>query len=117
MKPFRSSFQKDSSGRIKAKPFGPLSELTLHIPSAKPGVSIPVVTKNREERVLLGRWMAALSAAGRNDFSRMEAFPRGTVIGGVPLTTDPEEVQDIVVAIAEEEEPYEGLYRVIARPS
>jgi hypothetical protein len=61
--------------------------------------------------------MDALNAAGRRDFSKMNKFPRGLVIGGVRLPTGIYEIQRIVEALAEVEAPYEGLYRSIAKPS
>jgi hypothetical protein len=111
-----SKFRKDSSGRIRAK-VSNRRHKTLYKPTAIPGVHVPVVTKNKRERRLLGRWMAALNAAGRNDWSKMSKFPKQQLVGGILLETDPNEVQPILVALAEEESPYEGLYRRIARPS
>jgi hypothetical protein len=111
-----SAFRKDSSGRIRARASDPFRQ-TLYIPSTKPGVSIPVPTRNSRERQLVGRWMAAINAAGRGDFSKLKKFPRGQVVGGVRLPTGTHEVQGILRALAEEEAPYEGLYRTIARPS
>jgi hypothetical protein len=111
-----SVFRKNSSGRIRARPsdrFRP----TLHIPSTTPGVSIPVPTKNSRERQLLGRWLGAINAAGRGDFSRLKKFPRKQFVGGVRLPTGAYEVQRILDALAEEEAPFEGLYRGLARPS
>ena len=61
--------------------------------------------------------MAALNAAGRDHWSKMMKFPKGQKVGGILLETDPNEVQAILLALAEEESPYEGLYRRIARPS
>jgi len=107
---------KDSSGRIKARSSDRFHE-TLHIPSTQPGVSIPNPTKSRRERRLVGRWMAALNDAGRGDFSKIRKFPKGQSVGGVRLPTDIHEVQRILNALAEEESPYEGLYRTLARPS
>src|SRR5713101_2181740 len=115
-KHFPSAFRKDSSGRIRATSTEQRYK-TLHIPSTAPGVSIPVITKNMRERRLLGEWMAALNAAGRGDFSRMKRFPRRQVIGGVRLATGPKEIQQILTALAEEEFPFEGLYRTLVRPS
>jgi len=77
----------------------------------------PVITKNKRERLLLGEWMAALNEAGRGHWSRMQKFPKGKRIGGVLLETDPKQVQEILEALADEESPFEGLYRTVARPS
>ncbi len=116
LKHFPTDFQKNSSGRFKARP-NDRSRQTLFIPGLNPGAEIPVVTKSARERRLLGRWMAALNAAGRGDFSKMKRFPRRQVIGGVRLATGPKEVQRILTALAEEESPFEGLYRTIVRRS
>ncbi len=110
-----SEFEKDASGRVRVKVRNPRHK-TLYKLTATPGVSVPVVTKSKRERRLLGKWMAALNAAGRNDWSKMRRFPKEQRVGGVLLETDPNEVQEILKALAEEESPYEGLYRAIARP-
>jgi hypothetical protein len=116
LKHLGSKFRKDSSGRIRAKAINKRHR-TLYKPTATPGVSIPVVTKSKRERRLLGKWMAALNAASRNHWSKMTKFPKGQKVGGVLLETDPNEVQAIALALAEEESPFEGLYRTIVRRS
>ena len=111
-----SALHKDSSGRIVPRAKDRFRQI-LQIPSSKPGVTISVPTRNSAERQLVGRWMAAVNAAKRGDFSELKKFPRGQVVGGVRLPTGEHEVQLILRALAEEEEPFEGLYRSIARPS
>jgi hypothetical protein len=113
---FESDFEKDSSGRIKARSIGRRRQ-TLFIPGPEPSQDIPVPTKNASERRLVGRWMKSLNAAGRNDFSQMDKFPRNKSIGGVRLPTNRTEVQRILKALAEKESPFERLYRTLARPS
>lgn len=113
---FGSDFEKDSSGRIKARSIGRRRQ-TLFIPGSEPGVDIPVPTKNASERRLVGRWMKALNAAGRGDFSQMDKFPRNKSIGGVRLPTNRDEVQRVLKALAERESPFERVYRTLARPS
>jgi len=113
---FESDFEKDSSGRIKARAIGRRRQ-TLFIPGSEPSQDIPVPTKNAGERRLVGRWMKALNAAGRGDFSQMDKFPRNKAIGGVRLSTNRNEVQQILKALAERESPFERLYRTLARPS
>ena len=44
--------------------------------------------------------MAALNAAGRGDFSKIDKFPRNKSIGGVRLPTNRNEVQRILKALA-----------------
>jgi hypothetical protein len=116
LREFGSQFEKDSSGRIRAKARSRRGK-TLYIPTATPGVRTPVPTRNKRERKKVGKWMAALNAAGRGDFSKMKKLPRKLVIGGVRLETSPKKVQEILTALAEQESPYEGLYRSIVRPS
>jgi len=113
---FGSDFEKDSSGRIKARSIGRRRQ-TLFIPGPEPSQDIPVPTKNASERRLVGRWMKALNAAGRGDFSQMDKFPRHKSIGGVRLPTNRNEVHRILKALAERESPFERLYRTLARPS
>ncbi len=111
-----SALQRDSSGQLKMRPTDNLRQI-LHIPGLEAGEQVPVLTKNSSERQLVGRWMAALNAAGRGDFSKIRAFPRGQIIGAVNLPTSDYEIQQILEALAEAEGPFEGLYRTIARPS
>jgi hypothetical protein len=116
LKEFGSQLEKDSSGRIRAKTRS-RGRKTLYIPTATPDVRTPVPTRNKRERNKVGKWMAALNAAGRGDFSKMKKLPRKLVIGGVRLETSPKKVQEILVALAEQESPFEGPYRSIGRPS
>jgi len=108
-------FRKDSSGRVRAQGRS-RTQKTLFIPWFD-GEMMPVPTKSKKERLLLGRWMAALNAAGRNDFSKMDKFPKNKRIGGILLPTKRAEVQQILVSLAEQESPFEGLYRTIVRLS
>lgn len=113
---FASDLQKNSSGRIKAKLHNPRHK-TLYKPTATPGMPDPVLTKSKRERLELGEWLAALNEAGRGNWSRIEKFPKGKRIGGVLLETDPKQVQEILEALADEESPFEALYRAVGRPS
>lgn len=103
LKPGRSGgrLRVTSSDRLRA---------TLHIPSAKPGVLIPIHTKSSKERYLVGEWFASIVEAGRGDFSRLNQFPKGTYIGGVRLPTGAYEVQKILEAMDNSESPFERLY-------
>src|SRR5215470_7300073 len=83
---------------------------TLHIPSTKPDVLIPIHTRSSKERYLVGEWFASIIEAGRGDFSRLKRFPKGTYIDGVRLPTGPYEVQKILEAMETSESPFERLY-------
>jgi hypothetical protein len=113
---FPTRFRKDSSGRIKARAVTGKLKI-LYIPGFEPGEVIPVPTQSEKERLLLGRWMAAVNAAGRGDFSKIDRFPKNKRIGGVLLPTKRAEVQQILVSLADRESPFEGLYRTIVRRS
>ena len=78
---------------------------------------MPVPTKSKKERLVVGRWMSALNAARDGDFSKIDKFPKNTRIGGVLLPTKHAEIQQILVSLAEQESPFEGLYRTIVRRS
>ena len=85
---------------------------TLHIPSTKPDILIPIRTKRSKERQLIGEWQASLNEAARGEFNRLKRFPKGVVIGGVRLPTDAHEVQKILEAMEGAETPFERLYEM-----
>ena len=103
--------QEHHGGRIRVSKSDRL-RATLNIPSTKPDVLIPIRTKSSRERYLIGEWQASLNGARGGDFGRMNRFPKGTVIGGVLLPTDPQEVQQILEAMESSETPFERLYAV-----
>lgn len=106
----RNLFYRDASGRIRPRTSDRYRE-TLYIPTSQPGQLIEVNTKNSHERSLVGQWFVAINDAARGDFSKIKAFPRDQVVGGVRLPTSTDEVQRIVEAMAESDERYEGPYR------
>src|SRR5205814_11654 len=116
VKHFPGRFQKSSRGRIKARAVTGRQK-TLFVPWFEPGEVRLVTTNSKRERLLLGRWMAALNAAGRGNFSKIDEFPKNKKIGGVLLPTKHAEVQQILLNLAEQESPFEGLYRTIVRRS
>jgi len=97
------------SGRIRVTKSDRL-RATLHVPSTKPGVLIPIHTKSSKERYLVGEWFASINEAARGDFDRINRFAKGTVIGGVRLPTKAQEVQQILEAMEGAESPFERLY-------
>lgn len=111
---FAGRFRKSSSGRIRAYAVA-RRQKTLYIPWFEPGQVKPIPTTVKSERLLLGRWMAALNAARGGDFSKIDEFPKSTKVGGILLPTKHAEIQQILVNLAEQESPFEGLYRTIVR--
>lgn len=105
-----SQLKQERSGAKLRVTTSDLLRATLHIPSTKPDVLIPIHTKNSRERYLVGEWFASINEASRGDFARLDRFPKGTVIDGVLLPTDSEEVQQILEAMEGAETPFERLY-------
>jgi len=101
--------QERPGGRIRVTASDRL-RATLHIPSTKPDVLIPIRTKSSKERYLVGDWFASIVEAGRGDFSRLNQFPKGVYIDGVRLPTGAYEVQKILEAMENSESPFEQLY-------
>ena len=114
LKHFPGGFRKTSSGRMIARAVTGNRKI-LYIPWFEPGEVIPVPTKSKTERLLVGRWMAGLNAARDGHFFKIDKFPKNTVIGGVRLPTSRAEIQQILESLADSESPFEGLYRTIAR--
>jgi len=101
--------QERSGGKLRVTSSDRL-RATLHIPSSKPNVLIPVQTKSSKERYLVGEWFAAIKEAARGDFRRLNKFPKRTFVSGVRLPTGSYEVQRILEAMETAEQPFEHLY-------
>ena len=54
-----------------------------------------------------------MKAAGRADFSLIDAFPRNLYVDGVRLATSHYEVSRIAAAAAESDEPFEDIYSLV----
>ena len=101
--------QERSGGKLRVTSSDRL-RATLHIPSTKPDVLIPIHTKTSSERHLVGEWFASINEAASGNFDRLNRFPKGLVIDGVLLPTDSQEVQQILEAMEGAETPFERLY-------
>ena len=101
--------QERPGGRIRVTQSDRL-QATLQIPSDKPDVLIPIHTRSSKERYLVGEWFASINEASRGDFTRLKQFPKGIVIDGVRLPTEPHDVQRILEAMETAEQPFEHLY-------
>jgi len=106
----KNLFYRDASGRILPRKSDRYRK-ALFIPNTQPGQFTEIRTKNSRERSLVGQWHVAMNAAAGGDFSRIDAFPKNQVVGGVRLATSLDEVQRIVEAMAESDGRYEGPYR------
>src|ERR1700686_519677 len=96
--------QERSGGRLRVTSSDRL-RATVHIPSTRPDVLIPIHAKSSKERYLVGEWFASIVEAGRGDFSRLNQFPKGIYIDGVRLPTGAYEVQKILEAMENSESP------------
>lgn len=114
LKHYPTGFRKDTSGLIRAYAV-PRRQKILYIPWFEPGEVKPIPTSSKADRRWVGRWMAALNAAGHNNWSKMNRFPKDKRIGGVLLPTKRAEIQQILKSLADKESPFEGLYRTIVR--
>jgi hypothetical protein len=101
--------QERPGGRLRVTKSDSL-RATLHIPSTKPDVLIPIHTRSSKERYLVGEWFASIKEAGRGDFARLKRFPKGTYIDRVRLRTGSYEVQKILEAMETSESLFERLY-------
>jgi hypothetical protein len=109
----RSGLRTLQSGRVKALNHDRI-RYGFEKPTTKPGQYHPVETRSLAERQLYVQWRVAVEAAGKDDWSQIDAFPKNTFLGGVRLPTGRHEVQRILEALAEEGAPFEGPYRVPA---
>jgi hypothetical protein len=101
--------QDRPGGRIRVTPSDRL-RWTMSIPSTKPDVRMSIHTKNSKERYVVGEWFAAINEARDGDFTRINKFPKGTRVDGVRLPTGTHEVQRILEAMENSEQPFEDLY-------
>lgn len=106
---FPRAFFLDDGGRLQVHGYDPYTR-RLKIPTTKSGEFRMVRARGSRKASLVGIWNNAIKAAGRGDFSLIDAFPRNTVIGGVRLATSHYEVSRIVAAAAESDQPFEDIY-------
>jgi hypothetical protein len=88
----------------------------LKIPTTKPGEFRWLRARGSHKASLVGTWNNAVKAAGRGDFSLIDAFPRNIFIDGVRLATSHHEVSRIAAAAAESDEPFEDIYAMVGAP-
>jgi hypothetical protein len=106
---FPRAFFHDKQGRLQVRGYDRYTR-KLKIPTIRPGEFSWLRARGSHKASLVGTWNNAVKAAGRGDFSLIDAFPRNTVIDGVRLATSHYEVSRIVAAAAESDQPFEDLY-------
>ena len=85
----------------------------VKISTSKPGEFRWLSARGSRKASLVGIWNNAVKAAGRGDFSLIDAFPRNVSIDGVRLHTSHREVSRIAAAAAESDEPFEDIYSFV----
>lgn len=109
---FRRAFYRDERGRLQVRGYDRYTR-KLKIPTTRPGEFRWLRARGSRKASLVGIWNNAVKAAGRGDFSLIDAFPRNVSIDGVRLPTSHYEVSRIAAAAAESDEPFEDLYSLV----
>jgi len=107
-----SAFFRDERRRLQARGSDRYTR-KLKIPTTKPGQFRWLRARGSRQASLVGTWSNALKAAGRGDFSLIDAFPRNVFIDGIRLATSHYEVSRIAAAAAENDEPFEDIYSLV----
>jgi hypothetical protein len=106
---FTALFYKDQTGRIRARKSDRYTqEFTL--PTTRPDVFDSITGHGSKERSLVGRWLNAVTAAGKGDFSLINKFPTNTFVDGRRLPTSNFEIQKILDAMEQSETAFEQQY-------
>ena len=106
---FPKAVFRDSGGQLQVTAYDRYVE-RFQLPTTQSGKFELVRAHGSHERSLCGRWLNALKAAGKGDFSPIDAFPKNVFIGGYRLATGHFEVQRIVEALAESDRAFDELY-------
>jgi len=109
---FPRAFYRDERGRLQVRGYDPYTR-KLSISTAEPGEFKWLRARGSRKASLVGIWNNAVKAAGRGDFSLINAFPRNVFINGVRLATSHYEVSRIAAAAAESDEPFEDIYSLV----
>lgn len=103
------TFFRDERGQLQVHGYDRYTR-KVKIPTTRPGQFRWLRARGSRKASLVGTWNNAVKAAGRGDFSVIDAFPRNIVVDGVHLATSHSEVSRIATAAAESDEPFEDLY-------
>jgi hypothetical protein len=106
---FPRAFFADERGQVQAREYDPYTR-RMKIPTRNPGEFTWLSVRGSHKASLVAHWNNALKAAGRGDFSLIDAFPKNVLVGGVRLPTGHKEVTRIVSAASESDKPFEDIY-------
>jgi hypothetical protein len=104
-----SAFFRDERGQLQVRGYDRYTR-TLKIPTVRPGEFRWLRARGSRQASLIGTWNNAVKAAGRDDFSLIDEFPRNVYIDGVRLPTSHREVSRIAAAVADSDQPFEDIY-------
>jgi hypothetical protein len=107
-----SAFFRDERGLLQVRGYDRYTR-TLKIPTTRPGEFRWLCARGNRQASLIGTWNNAVKAAGRGDFSLIDAFPRNVSIDGVRLPTSHREVSKIAAAVADSDQPFENIYALV----
>jgi hypothetical protein len=107
-----SAFVLDTHGRLQVREYDRYTR-KLKIPTTRPGEFRWLRARGNRQASLVGTWNNAVKAAGRGDFSLIDAFPRNVFIDGVHLPTSHYEVSRIAAAVADSDQPFEDIYALV----
>ena len=105
------AFYRDEHGRLQVREYDRYTR-RLKIPNTT-GEFRWLRARGSRQASLVGTWNNAVKAAGRGDFSLIDAFPRNVSIDGVRLATSHHEVSRIAAAVADSDEPFENIYSFV----
>jgi hypothetical protein len=109
---FPRAFFFDERGRLQVREYDPYTR-KLKISTTRPGEFRWLRARGSHKASLVGTWNNAVKAAGRGDFSLIDAFPHNVFINGVRLPTSHLKVSRIAAAAAESDEPFEDIYSFV----
>lgn len=103
------AFFRDEHGRLEVRGYDRYTR-TLKISTVRPGEFRWLRARGSRQASLIGTWNNAVKAAGRGDFSLIDAFPRNVFIDGVHLATSHLGVSRIAAAVSDSDQPFERIY-------
>lgn len=107
-----SAFFRDEGGQLQVRAYDRYTR-TLKIATVRAGEIRWLRARGNHQASLIGRWNNAVKAAGRGDFSLIDAFPRNVRIDGLRLATSHSEVSRIAAAVADSDQPFENIYALV----
>ncbi len=109
---FPRAFAKDKQGKLQVR-LHDFYTRHVQVQTTVPGKLRLLRVRGDSKATLVGIWSNAAKAAGRGDFSQIDAFPRGVVVDGFRLVTSHDAVTRIARAAAEGRNPFEDIYAVV----